>query len=125
LSCTASCSSRSFRRLELGDVGERADEAHHLAVGADHRPRPQHDPTKCAVGGAQAELLHEAAAAMLHHGVEGGADAVAVGRVQRLDELGGDAFERAALQAELRLELRPDPDAVGADVPVEDDVAGP
>ena len=26
--------------LELGHVGQRADEAHHFAVGADHRAAP-------------------------------------------------------------------------------------
>ena len=30
--------------LELGHVGERADDAHHLAVGADDRPRLKREP---------------------------------------------------------------------------------
>ena len=33
-----------FGGLDLGHVGERADEADHLAVGADHRPRFQRKP---------------------------------------------------------------------------------
>ena len=41
--------------LELGDVGERADQPHHLAVGADHRPRLEREPhdsgrPACAAG---------------------------------------------------------------------------
>ncbi len=36
--------------LEFGHVGERADQAHHFAVGADHRPRFQREPQIMAVG---------------------------------------------------------------------------
>ena len=54
----------------LGDVEERADAAHHLAVGADHRPGAEVEPEIVAVLRAQAEILGDAAAALLDHGVE-------------------------------------------------------
>ena len=41
-----------FRVLELGDIGERADETHHLAVGADYRPRLDREPQIVPVRGA-------------------------------------------------------------------------
>ena len=71
--------------LELGDVGERADQPDHLAVGADHRPRSQREPQIMAVGRAHAEILRDAAAPLLEHAVEGGAEAVAVERMQDLE----------------------------------------
>ena len=92
--------------LELGDVGERADQAHHLAVGADHRPRLEREPEIVAVGRAQPEVLAQAAAALLEHAVEHGAEAVAVERMQHVEPARGRAFERAALEAEQRLGLR-------------------
>ena len=49
-----------LRVLEFGDVGERADEPHHLAVRADHRPRLEREPQIMAVGRAQAEVLQRA-----------------------------------------------------------------
>ena len=30
--------------LELGHVAQRADQPHHFAIGADHRPRAQREP---------------------------------------------------------------------------------
>ena len=110
--------------LEFGDVGERADQPHHLAVGADHRPRLQREPEIMAVGGAQAEILGEAAAPLLHHAVERGAEAVAVERMQHVEPARGRAFQRAALEAEHVLGFRAGVDLVGGDVPVPDHVAG-
>ena len=91
--------------LELGDVGERADEAHHLAVRADHGPRLEREPEIVAVRRAQPEVLHQPAAALLEHAVERGAEAVAVVRVQHVEPARRRAFERAALEAEQLLGL--------------------
>ena len=91
-----------FGVLEFGDVGERADHARHLAVGADHRARLQREPHEMAVRRAQAEILHQAAAALVEHAVERGAEAVLVERMQHLQPFCGGAFQRAALQAEQR-----------------------
>ncbi len=110
--------------LEFGDVGERADQPHHLAVGADHRPRLEREPQVMAVRRAQAEILHQPAAALLQHAVERGAEAVAVERMQHVEPARGRAFERAALEAEQRLGFRAGEDLVGGDVPVPDHVAG-
>ena len=71
--------------LEFGHVGQRADQPHHFAVGADHRPRLQREPEIMAVGGAQAEILGEPAAPLLDHAVERGAEAVAVERMQHVE----------------------------------------
>ena len=110
--------------LEFGDVGERADQPHHLAVGADHRPRLEREPQVVAVGRAQAEVLHQPAAALLQHAVERGAEAVAVERMQHVEPARRRAFERAALEPEQRLGLRAGEHLVGGDVPVPDHVAG-
>ncbi len=110
--------------LELGDVGERADQAHHLAVRSDHRPRLEREPEVMAVGRAQPEVLGQPAAALLQHAVEHGAEAVAVERMQHVEPARGRAFERAALEAEQRLGLRAGEDLVGGNVPVPDHVAG-
>ena len=112
-----------FGGLEFGDVGERADEAHHLAVGADHRARLEREPEIMAVRRAQAEILHQPAAALLEHAVERGAEAVAVERMQHVEPARRRAFERAALEAEQLLGLRAGVDAVGRHVPVPDHVA--
>ena len=64
--------------LLLGDVGDRTDAAHHLAVRADDRARLEVEPHIMAVGGADAEFLADAAAALIDHRVERGAEAVAV-----------------------------------------------
>ena len=92
--------------LELGDVGDRADEPHHLAVRADHRPRPQREPEIVAVGGAHAEILRDAPASLLEHAVERGAEAVAVELMQHVEPLGRRTVERAGLEAERRFGLR-------------------
>ncbi len=113
-----------FRVLELGDVGERADEPHHLAVRSDHRPRLDREPEVMAVGRAQPEVLGQPSAALLQHAVEHGAEAVAVERMQHLEPARRRSFERAALEAEQRLGLRAGEDLVGRDVPVPDHVAG-
>ena len=77
-----------------------------------------------AVRRAQAEILHQPAAALLEHAVERGAEAVAVERVQHFEPARRRAFERAALEAEQLLGLRAGEDAVGRHVPVPDHVAG-
>ena len=113
-----------FGLLEIGDVGERADQAHHFAVGADHRPRLQREPEIMAVGGAQAEILGEAAAPLLDDAVERGAEAVAVERMQHVEPGRRRSFQRAALEAEQMFGFRAGVDLVGGDVPVPDHVAG-
>ena len=113
-----------FRVLELGDVGKRAHEPHHLAVRSDHRPRLDCEPEIMAVGSAQPEVLGQPAAALLQHAVEHGAEAVAVERMQHLEPARRRAFERAALETEQGLGLRAGEDLVGGDVPVPDHVAG-
>ena len=110
--------------LEVGHVGERADQAHHLAVGADHRARLQREPEIMAVGRAQPEILGQAAAPLLDHAVERGAEAVAVERMQHVEPLRRRPFQRAALEAEQVLGLRAGEHLVGGDVPVPDHVAG-
>ena len=110
--------------LEIGHVGERADQAHHFAVGADHRARLQREPEVMAVGRAQPEILAEAAAPLLHHAVERGAEAVAVERMQHLEPVRRRSFQRAALEAEQLFGFRAGVDLVGGDVPVPDQVAG-
>ena len=89
--------------LELGHVGERADQPHHLAVGTDHRPRLEREPHVVTVRRAQAEILQQPAAALLQHAVERGAEAVAVERMQHFEPARRRAFERAALEAEQTL----------------------
>ena len=83
----------------------------------------QAEPEIVAVGGAQPEILIDAAAALLQHGVEAGAVAVALERMQHVEPGRGRPFERAALQAKLRFGFGADKDPVGGDVPVEDHVA--
>ena len=94
-------------RLDLGDVGERADDAHDLAVGADDRPRLQHEPEIVAVGAAQADVVIDAAGALLQQAVERRGVAVAVERMQHVEPARGRPLERAALEAELGLERSP------------------
>ena len=106
----------------LGDVAERADDADHLAVGPDDRPRFQAEPEMASVA-AQAEVLVDAAAPLFEHGVETGAEAIPLGWVQDVEPGRGRAFERAAGEAQLRLDLGTDMDMVGRDVPVENRVA--
>ena len=110
--------------LEFGDVGQRADEADHLAVGADHRPRAQREPQIVAVGGAHAEVLRNPPAALFDDAVERGAEPVAIERVQNFEPGRGCAIERSALESEHRLGFGAGKDAVGGDVPVPDHVAG-
>ena len=64
--------------LELGNIGDCADQTDHLAVGADNRPGPQGEPEIMAVGGAHAEILHHPTAPLVEHAVERGAEAIAV-----------------------------------------------
>ncbi len=113
-----------FGVLDLGDVGERADHARDLAVGADHRARLQREPHEMAVGRAQPEILHQPAAALVEHAVERGAEAVLVERVQHLEPFRRRAFQRAAFQPEQAFGLRAGEHLVGGDVPVPDQVAG-
>ena len=84
--------------LEIGHVGERADETDNLAIGADHRARLQREPEIVAVGGAQPEILGQPAATLLDDAVERGAEAVAVERMQHLEPGRRRAFKRSALQ---------------------------
>jgi len=86
-----------FRVLELGDVGERADDAHHFAIRSHHRARLEGEPKIVAVGRAQAEILGEPSAALLQHVVERGAEAVAVERMQHFQPACGRALQRAPL----------------------------
>ena len=113
-----------FGVLDVGDVGERADHARDLAVGADHRARLQREPHEVAVGRAQAEILHQPAAALVEHAVERGAETVLVERMQHFQPFCGGAFQRAALQAEQLLGLGAGKHLVGGDVPVPDQIAG-
>ena len=110
--------------LEFGHVGQRADEAHHLAVRADHRPRLEREPEIMAVRRAQAEILRQPPAPLLQHAVERRAETVAVERVQHVEPARRRAFERAALEAEQRFGLRAGEHLVGGDIPVPDHVAG-
>ena len=123
LSCTASCSSRSSAVLNSVTSVTRADEAHHLAVGADHGPRLQRKPHVMAVERAQAEFQEQPPAALVEHAVERRAEAVAVERMQHFEPVGGRAAQRAALQAEHRLGLGRGEHPVVRHVPVPDHVA--
>src|ERR671914_211623 len=71
-----------------------------FAVGADHRARLQREPHEVAVRRAQAEILHQPAAALVEHAVQRGAEAILVERVQHLQPFCGRTFQRAALQPE-------------------------
>ena len=113
-----------LHRLEFGDVGERADEADHLAVGADHGARPQRQPHVVTVERAQAKVLRHPAAALFDDAVERGAEAVAVERMQDFEPPRRRAIERSALEPEHRLAFRTGEDLVGGHVPVPDHVAG-
>ena len=105
---TASCSSRSERVLLVGDVGERADQPHHVAFRPDHGAGAQPEPEIMAVGRVQAEILTDASAPLLDHRVEAGAIAVALQRMQQFEPGGGRPFQIAALKAELVLDFRAD-----------------
>ena len=113
-----------FGVAQIGDVGERADHARDLAIGADHGPRLERKPHEMTVGRAQPEVLHQAAAALIEHAVECGAEAVLVERVQHLQPFRGGAFQGAALQPEQALGLRAGEHLVGGDIPVPDQIAG-
>ncbi len=76
-----------------------------------------------AVGGAQAELLIDAAASLLEHRIEAGAIAVALEGMQKFEPSRSRPFELAARKAQLRLRLGTEIDAVGIDIPIEDDLA--
>ena len=113
-----------FGVLAFGHVGQRAHDPRDLAVGADHRTRLQREPHEVAVRRAQPEILHQAAAALVEHAVERGAEAVLIERMQHLEPFRGRAFQRAALQPEQAFGLGTGEDLVGGDVPVPDQVAG-
>ena len=55
--------------LEIGHVGERADEADNLAIGADHGARLQREPEIVAIGGSQTEILGQTAATLFDDAV--------------------------------------------------------
>ena len=109
--------------LALGDVGQRADDADHLAVGADNGAGAHRVPEVMAVGRAQPERLVDATATLLEHRVEAGAISVALEGMQHIEPASRRPLEGAAADAELRLDLGGDEDAIGRDVPVVDDVA--
>ncbi len=113
-----------FGDLLVGDVGERADHAQDLAVGADHRTGAQVEPAVMAVLGAQPQFLDDAAAAVLEHAVERHAEAVAVGLMQMIEPAGGRGLQRAALEAEQLVDLRAHVDEIAVHVPIPDHVAG-
>ena len=108
----------------VGHVIERADDADHLAVGADDGPRAQPVAEIVAVRRAQAEVLIDAAAPLLENGVEAGAIAVLLEGMQQIEPGGGGALEPAAVEAERRFRLRADVDVVRRNVPVEHDLIG-
>ena len=110
-------------RLELGDVGERADNAHDFAVGADHRPGLEHVPEVVAVRAAESQLVVDASGALVQEPVEREGIAVAVERMQHVEPARGRSLERAALEAELALERVAAADLVVDHVPVEDRLA--
>ena len=113
-----------LRGLELGHVGERADQPNHFAVGADHRPRLERQPDVMAVGRAQPKILDQPAATLLQNAVECGAEAVAVLRMQDVEPARRRRLQRAALDAQKMLGLGAGEDLVDGDVPVPDHVAG-
>ncbi len=113
-----------FRGALLGHVEQRADAAQDLAVGAQHRPRPQVEVAVVAVLAAQAEILVDAAAPEFHGRVQRRAETVAVARMEDFQPVARRALQRSARQAEQVLCLGPGVDAVAADVPVPHDVAG-
>jgi hypothetical protein len=113
-----------FGGFEFGDVGQRADEADHLAVGTDHRAGAERKPHVMPVGGAHAEILRHAAAPLFEHAVERGAEAVAVEVMEHVEPFGGRAFERTVLEPERRFGFRAGEDFVRGDVPIPDHVAG-
>ena len=113
-----------FGVLGLGDIGQRADHAGNLAVGADHRTRLQREPHEMTVRRAESEILHQPAAALVEHAVERCAKTVLVERVQHLEPFRGGAFQRAALEAEQALGFGAGEHLVGRDIPVPDQVAG-
>ena len=110
--------------LEIGDVGERADQAHHFAVGADDRARLQREREVMTVGRVQSEILIEASAPLFHRAVERGAETIAVERMQHLEPVRRRAFQRTALEAEQLFGLRAGVDLVGGNVPVPNQIAG-
>ena len=112
-----------LRGLDFGDVGKRADDAHHFALGVDDRPRFQDEAVISAVRAAQADVVIDAAGPLLEDALERRRIAVAVERVKNVEPSGGRPFERAASQAELAFDLGADVDLVRADVPVENRIA--
>ena len=94
--------------LLLGDVDQRADAADDLAVRADHRPRAQREPVIVAVGAAQPEVLRDAAAPVLQHHVERGAEACRGRRRAAPAASCGPGRPRLLRrQAELQADVRP------------------
>ncbi len=108
----------------VGDVGQRADDADHLAVRPHHGPRPQAVAEIMPIRRAQAEFLIEAAPALLQQRVETGAVAILLERMQQIEPGGSRAFEPAAVESQRRLGLGADIDVIGRHVPVEDDLIG-
>ena len=86
-----------FGVLELGDIGERPNKAHHLPIRTDHRPRLDGEPEIMTVRRAQTKVLGQAPASLLQHAVKHGAEAVAVERMQHFQPTCGRALQRTPL----------------------------
>ena len=80
--------------LEIGHVCERADEPDNFAIGADHRARLQREPEVLAVAGSQPEILCQTTATLLDDAIEGGAETIAIERVQDFKPGRRRSFER-------------------------------
>ena len=61
-----------LRGARLGDVDERADNAHHFAIRPDNRPRTHAKPGVMPVGAAQPKFLVYATAALFEHRIKRG-----------------------------------------------------
>src|SRR3712207_2796380 len=59
-----------FGLLLLRDVHERANAADHLAIGTDHGARAEREPVIMPIRTPEPEVLADAAAAVLEHGVQ-------------------------------------------------------
>lgn len=102
LSWTASCSRRSSAVL-LSVRPPSADDAHHLAVGADDRRALKHEPDVMSVRRAKPEIERHASAALFEHRVETSRIAVAVERMENVELERSRSLEHAALDAEMLL----------------------
>ena len=123
LSWTASWSMRSSADLSSVTSDSEPITLHHLAVGADHRPRLQDVPEIMSVRAAQSQIVIDAARALMQEPVERQRVAVAIERMQHVEPARGRPLERAALEPELAFNRLAAADLVGEHVPVEDRLA--